>query len=689
MKSPPVAVLLLLLSSMSHALEQQPQCGLWMAASTLGDATNLGMYAGQDIEKGVDIQNEIAIPLLFRNWDAPDYHDTDDGQLWDRYIWEGEVANVETYDNSDLQQTKAVFVPGIGCTINSVLDMNNVESTHGSTYDTAGLHRSKDPGSGAFTPYYGTHTVSTRDISAGSEIYAAYGDQWIPDIPGAQVTFHKNLEAAEEFLRDDYYRFVKSQKDPLPAHVKEGLWNFTRDFPVHQNQIFTVLPRNVPWSEIETVLEQKLQEEADVPYNTEYESDDEADTGPTLFAPDNMVTHHFIRQQSKRDVQWLQEHGRCCDHIRADKSTIPQAGRGAFATRDLPKGTIVGYSPLIPVALEGEQVYNIPYGSKDPNYEPFMDENGKEVVEEGYEMKDLVINYSFGHKDSTMMLTPYGSMINYINHGAGDKANVKVVWPSHEMVAHKPEWLTRNVTTIRYTLDKIGLSFDYVALRDIKEGEEILMDYGPEWEAAWRKHVIDWEPLAHSEEYVHSSEWPHDEPLRTEAEQETNPYPDNLETMCVESYMKDPRTMAYKWIPVLRKSYFRVACTVLERHEPKKEGKQHSYRVEMLIGVDEATGEDQTIIVDRVPHKWIFLTDKVKSADWHMPNTFRHTIAIPDEIFPPAWKNKLTGEGMDIPPPKKKPAATMKPSTISSGAPAGAKAAGAPAGARASAKEEL
>jgi hypothetical protein len=73
-----------------RAEEQQPHCGLWMAASTLGDATNLGMFAGEDIDKDVDIQNEIAIPLLFRNWDSPDYHDTDDGQLWDRYIWEGE-----------------------------------------------------------------------------------------------------------------------------------------------------------------------------------------------------------------------------------------------------------------------------------------------------------------------------------------------------------------------------------------------------------------------------------------------------------------------------------------------------------------------------------------------------------------------------------------------------------------------
>ena len=64
----------------------QPQCGLYMAGSTLGDTTNLGMYAGTDIPPQVDVQQEIAIPLVFRNWDVPDYYDTDDGQLWDRYV---------------------------------------------------------------------------------------------------------------------------------------------------------------------------------------------------------------------------------------------------------------------------------------------------------------------------------------------------------------------------------------------------------------------------------------------------------------------------------------------------------------------------------------------------------------------------------------------------------------------------
>ena len=596
--------------------------------------------------------------------------------MYERYIWEGEVANLETYDNTDLMQTKAVFVPGIGCTINSVLDMHNVESTHGSTYDTAGLHRSKDPGSGAFTPYYGTHTVSTEPIEAGSEIFAAYGDTWIPDIPGAQVTFNANLEAAEEFLRDDYYRFVQSKKDQLKPNVLEGLWNFTRDFPVNQNHIFTVLPRNVEWKEIASVLDQKIQEQG---VTGRLEDDDavattnggEDDDGPQLYDPANMVTRHFIRQQSKKPLEWLQRYGRCCDHIKPGISTIPQAGRGAFANRDLPKGTIVGYSPLVHVGLEGEQLFTIPYGSKDPDHIPEFDEDGNQIVPDGYEMKDLVINYSFQHRDSTLTLTPYGSMVNYINHASseGYEPNVKLAWPAEEMVAHKPDWLHKNITTLRHTLDKIGLSFDYVAIRDIKQGEELLMDYGPAWEAAWNKHVAEWKPLDDADDYMHSTEWPKDEPLRTEDELVDNPYPDNLETMCVESYYKDPRTDRLTWLPVLRQSNERIPCTVVARHEAPIAGKMPTYRVELFIGAEEEGGEDQILEVDQVPHKDIYLTDRVKSADWHMPNTFRHPIAIPDDLMPDVWKNIQ-------PPASRRSSATgSTASSTSSAMPAGASSA--------------
>jgi hypothetical protein len=162
---------------------QQPQCGLYMAPSTLGEGANLGMYTAQDIAKNKVIQTEIAIPIAFRNWEGPSYFhhwpdkdtsgEKDDGALWYRYIWSGWVADLETYQETNSQNSKVVFVPGIGCTINSILDMRNIKSTHGSVYDTAGLPRG-DPSAGAFCPYHSSATTSLVDIPAGSKIFADY-----------------------------------------------------------------------------------------------------------------------------------------------------------------------------------------------------------------------------------------------------------------------------------------------------------------------------------------------------------------------------------------------------------------------------------------------------------------------------------------------------------------------------------
>ena len=117
---------------------------------------------------------------------------------------------IETAIDSNRAASRAVFVPGVGCTVNSVLDESNIQSTHGSVYDTAGVHRATDPGAGAFSPYMGAKTLTgKRALPAGAELFAAYGDYWIPDIPGAQVTMHPQMDAAEEFLTKEYYPFVR------------------------------------------------------------------------------------------------------------------------------------------------------------------------------------------------------------------------------------------------------------------------------------------------------------------------------------------------------------------------------------------------------------------------------------------------------------------------------------------------
>jgi hypothetical protein len=39
-------------------------------------------------------------------------------------------------------------------------------------------------------------------------------------------------------------------------------------------------------------------------------------------------------------------------------------------------------------------------------------------------------------------------------------------------------------------------AFDYVALRDIKEGEKLFLDYGNGFEAAWQKHETNYKPIS-------------------------------------------------------------------------------------------------------------------------------------------------------------------------------------------------
>jgi len=267
-----------------------------------------------------------------------------------------------------------------------------------------------------------------------------------------------------------------------------------------------------------------------------------------------------------------------------------------------------------------------------------------------YVIDDIVINYSFSHRDSSVVLTPYGAMVNYINHHR-ERANVKIIWATKELVAHQPEWLQKDITFLRNARTKIGLSFYYVALRDIKEGEEIFMDYGDDWVNAWEEHVRNWKPK--SSYYVHSSEWP-EQHLRTLDELEDNPYPSNLHTICMESFQQKGDRLVYHEpvtdLKMNRKppSSVRHPCDVIHRFV-KKPPQHHrnattstdriiTYTVKMYFG-----GHIYT--VHNVPRgKYgVMLIDRVQTADWHMPNVFRHPIMIPDEIMPDGWKNKKGG----------------------------------------------
>jgi hypothetical protein len=419
----------------------------------------------------------------------------------------------------------------------------------------------------------------------------------------------------------------------------------------------------VEWNEIETQLQDYLAKET--PIRQDFykitPKQDWGDIHEPYYTEQSSVIRHFIRQQGKRTLQWLQQHGRCADHMRPGKSSIPHAGRGAFATRSLPKGSTVGYAPLVHVGTQGNNLYNIPYQHGTNSYSKL----------------DLIYNYAFGHLNSTIILNPYGSMVNYINHAPADQANVRVVWPTEEMVAHVPAWLHKDPGDLNHILEKIGLSLDYVALRDIAEGDEILMDYGPAWEYAWQQHVATWTPPADAEQYVHSTQFHDNEEgggtavlFRTRDELQHDPYPINLHTLCLPSYYynatgdddsNDNNNGKYYYLVPDRDYIDRTVCHVLQRYKQPQQSPTTDkvdpvflYTVELVLEANDNDNDNdnngndsdteprkqRVVVVHDFPSNAIWLTDRIMTQDWHLPNTFRHYIQLPDDILPDAWKNK-------------------------------------------------
>jgi hypothetical protein len=59
-----------------------------------------------------------------------------------------------------------------------------------------------------------------------------------------------------------------------------------------------------------------------------------------------MGTAQFSVKESIQSLQWLEENGACLDDVVGRTSTIPQASRGAFATRSIPVGGVISTTPV-------------------------------------------------------------------------------------------------------------------------------------------------------------------------------------------------------------------------------------------------------------------------------------------------------------------------------------------------------
>jgi hypothetical protein len=341
-------------------------------------------------------------------------------------------------------------------------------------------------------------------------------------------------------------------------------------------------------------------------------------------------------KQMVRSLEWLEEFGVCADNMRTKESTLPQAGHGVFANRPLKKDAVILPVPLIHIPHRA--ILDL-YDMDTSQFAPEPNIDFTKVTR-----KQLLLNYCLGHPDSTMLLSPYGPVFPLINHNQ-TLANVRLQWADPKRSSHRPELLTYPVDSF-FEITNSQLAMELIALRDIQPDEEILLDYGDAWEAAWHEHVRNWKPVEGAQYYV-SAEMINEEPdpLPTEFEKIYSPYPKNVQLLFDNKFRTDEWKEHNKDVATLH------AFTIKQTYSDWVECEILSYEISDTVREDGTlptlytvvvTEDNVSEVVKGVPRESIVHVNRPYSSDMFLPNAFRHEIHVP--IFPEAWKNSQTKE---------------------------------------------
>jgi hypothetical protein len=168
--------------------------------------------------------------------------------------------------------------------------------------------------------------------------------------------------------------------------------------------------------------------------------------------------------QHSRSIEELKKTGHCLTDIRMKTSTITGADQGLFAVRSFSTGEVVSISPVLVM--------------------------GKHILSRS-DANSVLVNYALSVNGSDVSLIPFGRA-GMANHG-GSSANLRVEWydwPSRRS-GGMPLILSEKTIEELESAPFAPLDVSYRALRDISEGEELTIDYGPAWEAAWSQYVKD------------------------------------------------------------------------------------------------------------------------------------------------------------------------------------------------------
>ena len=278
----------------------------------------------------------------------------------------------------------------------------------------------------------------------------------------------------------------------------------------------------------------------------------------------------------------------CLDNVRNGDSKNPRIGKGLLAARDIPKDGIILSSPVVPV--HRRHLIGDGSGNTSPS---------------GINNYQLMLNYALGNEDSDLLLLPYGPFVNFINHPPpGKTPNAVIKWhrpgegevdAPRRMQFHHEDLFNQYAKAVTETHGK-GLVIDIIALKQIEDGDEIYINYGEAWIKAWNDHVQRWHAPSGASTYLTADQWynnkllnPYPMIVRTLDEQETDPYPDNVQTMCY--YDADAKVLSVDEENQITYTYWdddslphecMRPCNILERYADPEDPSAFKYTAEML-----------------------------------------------------------------------------------------------------------
>ena len=516
------------------------------------------------------------------------------------------------------------------------------------------LDRKTDPGIGAFSYHRGENWYATRDVAAGEEIYNDYWERWFFDNQ-LEKEGGKNIPHRRDYFEaaDSILSFVNGNASCAKKEKslsQKCLDSFTKEMAntlgKRANHLITLATADVKTflGLIEATKESvKAQKERRAAPTHTFLYDDYPTGGEEVMQLAMQIGRLTILPG--HDVDWIKENGRCLDNIYPSKSSIPQAGQGAFAARSMKAG-----ESIVPIPTMVQVTYRETLGVCQNGAS--ADRSGKIPISQ-----QLLTNYCFGDDESSLLLCP-ASNANLINHcstrletakGSCDPKqgpNAILRWGT-DFDPETSEWLEQTIEEIdeRVQIGRRGLSLEVVATRDIGQDEEVFIDYGASWEKAWEKHVISWVPpnADGGKAFVPIAEMNMDtEKYILTADELQNgdayPYPDVQVGCFVQGF--------YHQCEILERDSASISDLSLSEYEIKR--RRSLYKVRIRKWGSKSHSFD-------VGYKWPFSEKLVEvkvsgseirffagpyGSDQFLPQAFRHHIGVPKGMWPRQWLNR-------------------------------------------------